>query len=1034
MSVSTKSNVPPDGTERKRGRRSVTSLLNLRLPLSRVVPLLLLGMGLHLGSGSLSALHAQVGTVTGVVTAAGTGEALPGSQVQVIGTGQGSLSDARGRYTIENVPAGEVDIQVQRLGYAQLRETVTIAEGAVVTLDFELRQQVLGLDEIVVTGTAGGQQRRAIGNVVGTLDAASVVQVAPVRSVNELIGARTPGMQVLPSAGQVGTGSRIRVRGISSMALSNDPIVYIDGIRMDSDATRGPGQRGGSRVSRLDDLSPEDIESIEVIKGPSAATLYGTEASNGVIQIITKRGATGSPQFDLSVRAGTDWLWSPEERAGLRWHQRSDTGELEGVNIYRNERINHTGGIFGYGQTQGYNLNVRGGTDQVRYFASTSWDDQTGIVDWNWNKAFGSRLNLDLLLTDNLTVQLGTGYNQRQTRLAQPGINPDPFSNLIWSNPRTLNAAQRGWMVAPPEEWPKVQSRADNDRITTSLGLDYAAGWSTHRLTVGFDLNEEKNWTLYPRQAEGANHFFGQQGLGQKDELRATRRFLTVDYSGSAAYQASDDLGLTSSVGFQYYKTETSQIGAGGSEFPAPPITTISGGAQFSASEIFTENATVGVYFQQALDWRNRLFFTGAVRADDNSAFGAEFDAAIYPKVSAAWVVHEEPFWNVEWVDQFRLRSAWGAAGQQPGTFDAARLYGPEIGKQDNPALVPEAFGNPQLAPERGEELEIGFDASLLDGRVEVQFTRFERWVKDAIVQQPVPPSTGFSGNQIVNLAEVRGWGNEISVDARVFESPRLAWDFGTQISTTGSRVEDLGGLDMRSAGGRQEHRPGFPVGGFYFLDIVSAEIDSEGFVTQAMCDGGTGRDGLERGGAAIPCSEASRLYFGPSLPTWQVGLNSTVTLLGNLRLYARVDALGGHYGFNSELRAMHNLGITETVLRRDDPMVQATRALENDYMGLYEAGFARLREVSLGYTVPDTWSERVGATRASVNLSARNLWMLWTQKHGVGTPRDGRVDAERGGLWTWDPEMRSMGDVQADFQTVLPPTASANLTFRLSF
>ncbi len=818
------------------------------------------------------------------------------------------------------------------------------------------------------------------------------------------------------------------------MALSNDPIVYIDGVRMDSDATRGPGQRGGARVSRLDDLRPEDIESIEVIKGPSAATLYGTEASNGVIQVITKRGASGAPQFEFTARAGTDWMWAPEDRAGLRWYPNPDTGELEGVNIYRNERVNHTGGIFGYGQTQGYNLNVRGGTDQVRYYASTSWDDQTGVVDWNWNEAFGSRVNLDLLLTDNLTARVGTGYSQRRTRLVQPGIGPDPFSNLIWSNPRTLNEAQRGWMVAPPEEWPKVQSRADNDRITTSLGLDYTAGWSTHRLTVGLDLNEEKNWTLYPRQGEGASHFYGQLGLGQKSEIRASRRFLTVDYSGSGSWQATDDLGLTSSVGFQYYRTETSQIGASGSEFPAPPITTISGGAQFSASEIFTENATVGVYFQQEMDWKNRLFLTAAVRADDNSAFGAEFDAAIYPKVSAAWVLHEEPFWRWDSVDQFRIRTAWGAAGQQPGTFDAARLYGPEVGKQDNPSLVPEAFGNPELAPERGEELEFGFDASFLDGRVDVQFTRFERWVTDAIVQQPVPPSTGFSGNQIVNLAEVRGWGNEISVDARIFESPRFAWDLGTQFSTTGSRVEDLGGLDMRSAGGRQEHRPGFPVGGFFFLNILSAEIDEGGFVTQALCDSGRGRDGAEMGGEAISCDDAGRLYLGPSLPTWQLGLNTTFTLFQNVRFYTRVEALGGHYGFNSELRAMHNLGITETVLRRDDPLVQATRARENDYMGVYEAGFARLREVSLGYTLPETWPERFGASRASVNLSARNLWMLWTAKHGWSTPRDGRVDAERGGLWTWDPEMRSMGDVQADFQTVLPPTASANITFRVSF
>src|SRR5690606_35079384 len=215
-----------------------------------------------------------------------------------------------------------------------------------------------------------------------------------------------------------------------------------------------------------------DIESIEIIKGPAAATLYGTEASNGVIQIITKRGATGRPQFSLTTRLGTNWLWNPEGRTGMRYMPDPDNpGRLIGFNVYEHERVNGRGPVFGYGMLQGYNLNVRGGTDALRYFASVSRDHDVGIVDWNWDKRLALRANLDVQLSEALSLRMSNAYIQSQTRLAQGSIETDPFSNIIWSNPRFLNDARRGFSDAPPEEWGKVESRIDNDRTITSVEL-----------------------------------------------------------------------------------------------------------------------------------------------------------------------------------------------------------------------------------------------------------------------------------------------------------------------------------------------------------------------------------------------------------------------------------------------------------------------------------------------------------------------------------------------------------------------------------
>ena len=249
--------------------------------------------------------QATTGRITGTVTDAGSGTPIEAAQVFVAGTQLGSTTNSEGRYTIQNVPAGTVTLVVRRIGYTEgRRANVAIAAGQQATVDLQLSVAPRALDEIVVTGTAGGAQKRALGNVVATVNADSVLARSPVGNVDQLVGSRTAGVMMLPGTGQVGTGSAVRIRGTSSLSLANEPIIYIDGVRMDSDPRRGPGQRGGSNVSALNDIHPDDIASIEIIKGPAAATLYGTEASNGVIQIITKRGASGAPQWDVSARTG----------------------------------------------------------------------------------------------------------------------------------------------------------------------------------------------------------------------------------------------------------------------------------------------------------------------------------------------------------------------------------------------------------------------------------------------------------------------------------------------------------------------------------------------------------------------------------------------------------------------------------------------------------------------------------------------------------------------------------------------------------
>jgi TonB-linked SusC/RagA family outer membrane protein len=1008
-------------------------------------------LALFLASLTPTVAQAQ-GTVNGRVLQTGTLRPLSGAQVSIPGTGLGRVVNAEGRFILTDVPAGSVIVRVDLIGFASQEKTVTVTSGQTVTVDFEMATQALSLDAIVVTGTAGGTQRRAIGNVVTSLNAGSVIAKSPIQNVDQLISQRTPGVRLSTQTGQVGTGAAIRIRGVASLTQGNDPIVYIDGVRMYSNPRDGLSQRGGANQSRLNDVNPADIERIEIIKVPAAATLYGTEASNGVIQIITKRGSQGSPQFEVSSRIGTNWMQNPEGRSsdgrcfvptpaqaalplppGIPLSTWPDDEHQAGTycfNVYENERLYHSGELYGKGLLQSHNLAVRGGTDLIRYFSSISRVNDVGIVDWNWDKRTTIRLNLEALLSDQFNLSVGGAYISGKTRLSERSLQTSTFHNIVRSNPVQLYDARRGWGQVPPEDMAAVEARNDVDRTTMSMQLRYKpTSWMTHRLMGGLDQNAYDNWTLTPKFPQGQAHWYGILATGTKEYLKGTRRFYTLDYAGSANVDWRD-WNLQPSVGFQFYKTENVNISANGQNFPAVPITTVTGGSTRTGTEDFSENVTVGVYVQQQVGWKNRAFVTAAVRADDNSAFGVDFDAAIYPKLSGTWVISEEAFWPVPFVDQFRLRSAWGAAGKQPDAFAASRLYEPAIGYRDQPSLITGAYGNSALKPERGEELELGFDASILNGRIGLEYTHYRKSLTDAILNKTLSPSTGFSGNQIVNVGEIRTWGHEIAANVRLLQNSWFEWDLDTQLASNKSKIIDMGGVVS------DINREGYPIASYFGREVLEVDMDvviapngSVNRIITAMCDGGTGRDGLEKGGAAVPCADAPQLYQGPSAPVWDIGLGNTFTFFNNLRLYARVEGSGGHLQTQDISGGNHR-----DIFRLDNPEYWG-RAMFGSTTR-YRAGFLRLRELSANYDLPAFLVQKTGANSASLGFAMRNVMMLWTREMGWDTPRDGSFRLPWRDIVFWDPENRGAGaNPSTGFgQTVIPTTSSAILTLRLSF
>jgi TonB-linked SusC/RagA family outer membrane protein len=1004
------------------------------------LPSLLLAMAL--GATTAGLLEAQTGTVTGRVVDARTLQPVSAVQVFNPQLNLGTLTRDDGRYVLVNVPVGTHTLSVQRIGFRTASTQVTVVAGETATANFEIAQDALALDAVVVTGTPGGTRQRAVGNVVGRVQAAEIAEIAPVQSMQDLLGSREPGLSFSRSSGNIGTGSQIRIRGLSSLSMASQPLIYVDGVRVDNQGAAGPNIRDGRQVSKLDDFSPDQIESIEIIKGPAAATLYGTEASAGVIQIITKKGASGAPQFDVSMRQGTTWLMNPSEKIGLSWGRDPVTRQAVSFNIWDEEKAAGRQ-FFDNGHLQSYAVSMRGGTDNIRYYLAADRDANVGIVDYNWDRGISTRANVTVIPSTKVTMDVSTGYVSGTTSFMQQYVGYGVWEQAQWSNPLGRERTLRGFLRARPEEIANVEATREVSRFTTSGTVTHQPfEWLTQRFILGTDVSQDKNKILFPRHPDGNAHDFLGLSLGTLISEQPFTRYNTVDYAVSAQWGLNPDTRFTTSWGAQYYDRFEEVIFAEGRVFPAPPIRTLSGAASTTAGSRQVQNKSVGMYLQQEASYMDRMFITAAVRGDDNSAFGANYDAAIYPKLSGTWVISEEPFWNFDHIsNSLRLRAAWGKAGRQPDTFAGVTLFAPRTGPGGQPALTPDLLGNPDLGPEVSTELEAGFDAAFLDDRISTQFTYYTQKVNDALLNVPVPWSTGFPGSQSVNLGVISNWGWELSSDIRAFSLPTASLDIGFGLSSNQNRIDDLGGRPETTT-----IREGFNYPLVTRRLGLTADFDAQGRLVNVTCDGGTGASGIEPGGAAAPCTGANQaplLRFGNGfgIPKHEANVNATLTLFRNLRLYGLVDFQGEHYRTLTDASCRHTCFWTsEVAVKRhelQEPWVPfAVAAIDaripgSPYVNTFNASFARVREVSASYTLPDAVVDRMGASRATLNVAARNLWFLY------------RAQTEIAGAPVHDPEARGLaggggegggGNVNLGSNSNVPPLASFLVTLRASF
>ncbi|MDE2806035.1 MAG: TonB-dependent receptor [Gemmatimonadota bacterium] len=941
---------------------------------------------------AMPALGQTTGSVTGLVTSSVGGRPLSGVQISVPGSGLGTVTGNNGRYLIPNVPAGELTIRADVIGFGPEEIQVTVTVGQGVVADFVLTERAISLDEIVVTGSGVETARRKLGNSISTVNAVDVVRSAPITSVDQLIQGRSAGVATNLASGTVGLGGMIRIRGMTSVSLSGDPVVYIDGIRIDASHDQSGVWFGGMDISRLQDISPSEIERIEIVKGSAASTLYGTQGANGVIQVFTKRGRSGAPQWNFEVEQGFER--TPTDTFPGRMNK-----YFQGPDGFQARDPTE---LVENGYHHRYAGSVSGGGQAVRYFISGSYKGQEASLkgDANWNKVITGRINLTTVLSPTVTVTATTGIVHNRLRVpddnnALHGLYSQFASGLPYTASAERPYGERFGSVA-------ANSTLENFQrvLRTTSGIEVThqpTNYFSHTFRSGVDWYADEFTKFFPFAYEGSGN-----KLGNKRNHTRSFRDVTTEYRATLSSSIGETLTSELTAGFQGNFENTIRVDARGTDFPAPGVKSVDATSVTQGSERRIEEINAGVFVQETLGLWDKVFLTAGMRLDGNSAFGNEFDTQLYPKASVAYNISQEGFWPTSIMPTMKLRVAYGESGLAPAQFAADRTWAPVSAQGGQPAVTPGNIGNPELGPERSQEIEVGMDAGLLDDRIGLEFTAYFQKTRDALLFKPFPSSQGFTADQLTNIGEIENRGIEIGLNALLYSSESLELSSNVQFATSKNEVTDMGGVaDISGFGYRISE--GYPVHGAWGYELV-------------------GWDATTRRHSRTD----EQMFQGQTDPKW-FGSYSMQLRWGNLTLDGMSEFRGGmvknnfsRYWSNRVRTGDEYLSLVQ---RPNGDPTPASDSLYNytttlGYTGFYEpADFFTVRELSVGYDLPDDLLGRFGLTRSSIRFSARNLWM-WSKFSGIHPETN----------WDGAANLRQA----QDFDT-LPPPRIFLLTFRTS-
>jgi TonB-linked SusC/RagA family outer membrane protein len=966
--------------------------------------------------------------IKGIIKDARNREPIIGAVVRLSGTTIGTATDVNGAYTLTaNVASGNYTLSFTYTGYKPVTRPVTLNQSPV-EVNVDLAEDAMSLNEVVVTGTGVATSKKQLGNAISTVSAKDL-ENSVATSIDQALAGKVAGAQISQNSGNPAGGISVKLRGNSTIAGSSDPLYIVDGVIVNNSSSELV-DLGGYSQNRLVDINPADIDHIEIIKGAAGAAIYGSRASNGVVQIFTKRGKSGSPVVSISTQFRSNSIRKKlaYNKYPFRFTNTTAT-DLTQVPVQRYDLQDE---IFRGAYGNESNVSVSGGTDNTQYYMSGGYLGNQGIID-NTNFQRGTaRLRLDQRFNNWIKVSLGLNYSLSGSKeIPNGGINEaygaltgfifgnnfvNPFHDPVTGRYPTL--APTGLLRTNPLE---AINRFDFSQKTSRLIGDIQVNMTpVKNLSINYTLGYDNSTQLATGFIPVGNT---SPSFNTGFARRADRIALLLNNDLNIGYKAkAGAFEFTTALGATAQTERISTAGITGTQL-SPVSQVASSGTNLAVTDVRSTLNILGFYAQETIGYKSKLFLTGAIRNDVASSFGKDNRWQYYPKVSGAYLLSEEDFWKNSSLGSvvpiLKLRASYGQSGNLTAinAYDRLTNYNAALLSGLPGVSSPAQLGNATVKPERQVEKEIGLDASFLHDRLGFEFSYYNKSVQDLLLLVNLRPSTGYL-SQYQNIGNMSNKGLELLVRGIPIQHENFKWNASVIFSKNKNKVYDIpGGLLTFPGGfGQVAAVEGYPLGAFY-ATAFARNPDGSLLLTPA---GLPQRETVARNAAGQPTGTIVNKVIGDPNPQWTGSFINEFNVGKNLSFRMQWDASYGGDVFNFTKRVgdrdiYGGLAGYEPELRGEVPKGTSAALFSIMENWIEDGSYLKLREISASYNLHFKFLKN---KPLRVTLSGRNLLS---------------IDNYSG----WDPETNAAGQSGAvrgfDFVEVPIPRTIA-LGFNYSF
>ncbi len=950
-----------------------------------------------------TAPYILVGTITDNM-----GNTVPGVNVQIKNTYLGEITDFSGDYKLKaNLDPGSYTLVFRALGLTTQEVRITLGTETEVVNDVVMTLDILGLDEVVITGAGVLTAKKQLGNTISTVSGSEIAESGAV-DITAALSGKMAGIQVSQNSGDPAGGISVRLRSASTVNGGSDPLYIIDGVIVNNNSTDVLNTSSVVQ-NRMADINPQDIDRIEVIKGAAAAAIYGSRASNGVVQIFTKKGKSGELVITVSSSVNFNSLRKKRDfnEEPFDWAS-SDITNLDKVPA---TRYDYQDMVFENSTGTDNYVSMAGGNDKTSYFGSFSYLKNEGILKTtNFERQTG-RVRITQVINDWASASFGTFFSTNKSN-DQPngGYVAGILPTILFSNntidPRLDADGNYPTMTFYPnilEYLNTFDFRQKNNRTISDLQINLrpADGFKINFIQ-GYDNSESRGVSYIPI---GTTTIL----LGRARTSTISTTQINSDLNSSFDKKISNKLNSTTTAGFSWQSDETILRSISG-EGLAIGVKTTDGAASISTNENRSERTFWGGFFQQTIGLDDKLFFTGAIRLDGSSVFGEDERNQFYPKASMSYLISEEDFWKSSLgssINSFKFRGAWGQAGNLTaiGPFDRLSNYAATSIDGNSGLIAPTQLGNEKLKPERQTELEFGVDMGLFDNRVGIELTYYEQDIEDLLLARTLSPSTGF-GSRVENIGTMSNKGFEVLITAVPILTNDFSWSITGTYSSNKNEVNNIEGEQFGIGNfGFSVAKNGQPLGVFY-QGFYARNTDGSLLLTPAglpQREKGSydaiGNPDPERDSSGQPTGSNLSKVIGDPNPDFIASLTNEIKYK-NLSFRMQFDAVQGADVLSWDKRMFYLFGggpATASELRGEN--IRGTGAAKFGIAESYieDGSFIKLREISTSYLLKEPLK---GINSLKFTLSGRNLLSIDNfSGYDPEVNMDGQSNGSRGGV-----------------------------------